>query len=196
MKYADFLNQSAFSQQEILAFSTSKLIEDAPEGLDVQLPIPPMLMIDRITEISKTGNKGHIRAEQDVNLSDWFFSCHFKDDPVQPGCLGLDGVWQLLGFYCAWAGGLGAGRALAVGEVEFSGQIRPHDELVTYEIDVRRFQLLPQSGSAVVIGDATLPVDGEAIYSIKKAKVGLFRGIQYPDFPNLSENARGGRIER
>jgi 3-hydroxyacyl-[acyl-carrier protein] dehydratase/trans-2-decenoyl-[acyl-carrier protein] isomerase len=103
-------------------------------------------------------------------------------------------VWQLLGFYCNWAGGLGAGRALGCGEVEFFGQIRPHDHVVRYEVAVRRYAELPESGAAIVIGDATLAVDGEPIYRIEKAKVGLFRGLAYRDYPNLSRNARGGRL--
>jgi 3-hydroxyacyl-[acyl-carrier protein] dehydratase/trans-2-decenoyl-[acyl-carrier protein] isomerase len=115
---------------------------------------------------------------------------------VQPGCLGVDGVWQLLGFYCNWAGGVGSGRALGCGEVEFFGQIRPHDKLVRYEVEIRRYAELPDTGSAIVIGDATLSVDGDPIYTIKKAKVGLFTDLSYRDYPHASENARGGKLER
>jgi 3-hydroxyacyl-[acyl-carrier protein] dehydratase/trans-2-decenoyl-[acyl-carrier protein] isomerase len=104
-------------------------------------------------------------------------------------------VWQLLG-YCNWAGGLGSGRALGVGEVEFFGQIRPHDHVVRTEIDVRRYAELKETGSAIAIGDATLSVDGEAIYTIKRAKTGLFRDIDYRGYPNPSERGRGGRMER
>ena len=104
-------------------------------------------------EFSARRARGRIVAERDVRLDDWFFQCHFLGDPVQPGCRGLDGVWQLRGLYCAWRGALGSGRALGCGEIEFSGQIRPHDQVVRYEIDVVRYQDLASSGSAVVIGD-------------------------------------------
>jgi 3-hydroxyacyl-[acyl-carrier protein] dehydratase/trans-2-decenoyl-[acyl-carrier protein] isomerase len=153
-----------------------------------------MLMVDRVTEIRREGRQGRIVAERAVRLDDWFFQCHFTNDPVQPGCLGVDAVWQLLGFFCNWAGALGSGRALGSGEIEFSGQIRPHDRLVRYEIDVRRYSELKASGSAIAIGDATVLVDGEPIYSIKSAKSGLFRGIAYGDYPHAGRNARGGRL--
>lgn len=196
MKYADFVAAAGFAKQELLALAHGNLLEDAPEGFDSYLPAPPMLMLHRVTEISRQGGRGRIVGERDVAIDDWFFQCHFLGDPVQPGCLGLDAVWQLIGLYCMWSGGLGAGRALGVGEVEFSGQIRPHDRLVRTEVDIRRISVLPQSGSTIAIGDATLFVDGEPIYKIQRAKVGLFRGICYPDYPKLSENARGGRLER
>jgi 3-hydroxyacyl-[acyl-carrier protein] dehydratase/trans-2-decenoyl-[acyl-carrier protein] isomerase len=153
-----------------------------------------MLMVDRIEHVSRKGNRGRMVAERDVRLDDWFFQCHFLGDPVQPGCLGVDGVWQLLGLYCSWNGALGSGRALGCGEVEFSGQIRPHDGVVRYEIDIVRYQDLPQSGSAITIGDAQVLVDGQAIYEIKRAKVGVFRDIDYADYPWPSERSRGGRI--
>jgi 3-hydroxyacyl-[acyl-carrier protein] dehydratase/trans-2-decenoyl-[acyl-carrier protein] isomerase len=153
-----------------------------------------MLMVDRVTEISRNGRQGRLVAERAVRLDDWFFQCHFTNDPVQPGCLGVDAVWQLLGFYCNWAGGLGSGRALGSGEIEFFGQIRPHDRVVRYEIDVKRYSELKASGSAIAIGDATVLVDGEPIYTIRSAKSGLFRGIAYTDYPRLGRNARGGRL--
>jgi 3-hydroxyacyl-[acyl-carrier protein] dehydratase/trans-2-decenoyl-[acyl-carrier protein] isomerase len=155
-----------------------------------------MLMVDRVVEISADRSRGRIVGERDVHLDDWFFQCHFQGDPVQPGCLGLDGVWQLLGFYCNWRGGLGSGRALGCGEVEFFGQIRPYDALIRYEIDVKRYTELSNAGASMAIGDARLLVDGEEIYTIKGARVGLFRGIDYPDYPQDSTNARGGRMER
>ncbi len=196
MKYTEFLAAESFSQTDLLAFAYGNLIEDPPEGFAARLPAPPMLMLDRVTEITRRGNRGRAVAERDVNLDDWFFQCHFIGDPVQPGCLGVDGVWQLLGFYCNWAGGIGSGRALGCGEVEFFGQIRPHDKRVRYEVDIRRYAELPDSGSVIVIGDATLSVDDEPIYSIKRAKVGLFKDIAYPDYPHASANARGGKLER
>ena len=196
MKYREFREQSSFSTQELLAFAHGTLFDDAPLGFGARLPLPPMLMLDRVVHIERVGQRGRIVAERDVRVDDWFFQCHFLSDPVQPGCLGVDGVWQLLGFFCAWAGGLGAGRALGCGEVEFSGQIRPHDSCVRYEVDVRRYTEIERAGAAMVIGDATLFVDDEPIYTIAKARVGTFQGIAYPDYPNLSQNARGGRIER
>jgi 3-hydroxyacyl-[acyl-carrier protein] dehydratase/trans-2-decenoyl-[acyl-carrier protein] isomerase len=196
VKYADFLARDHFEKPDLLAFAHGTLVEDAPEGFVARLPAPPMLMLDRVLSIERTGNRGRVVAERDVHLDDWFFQCHFLGDPVQPGCLGVDGVWQILGFFCNWAGGLGAGRALGCGEIEFAGQIRPHDRVVRWEVDVRRYAELPESGSTIAIGDATLLVDGDPIYRIQRAKTGLFRGIDYPDYPNASAHSRGGRLER
>ena len=196
MKYTEFLNRERFEKEDLLAFANGTLCEDAPAGFSARLPLPPMLMLDRIVEIETRGSRGWIVGERDVHIDDWFFQCHFRDDPVQPGCLGVDAVWQLLGFFCNWRGGLGSGRALGCGEVEFFGQIRPHDRLVRCEVEIRRYTELPQSGATMAIGDARLLVDGEEIYTVKRAKVGLFTGIGYGDYPNLTENARGGRMER
>ena len=196
MKYNDFLARGHFEKPELLAFAHGRLVEDAPAGFDTRLPAPPMLMLDRVLEISRSGSRGRIVAERDVNLDDWFFQCHFVGDPVQPGCLGLDAIWQLLGLFCCWAGGLGSGRALGVGEVEFFGQIRPHDGVVRMEVDVRRYAELKETGSTIAIGDARLLVDGEEIYTFKRAKTGLFRDIDYRDYPHASSRARGGRMER
>lgn len=196
MTYEQFLSQKSFAKEELLAFAHGRLVEDAPPEFQARLPLPPLLMLDRILEIRRERARGRIVAERDVTLDDWFFQCHFQGDPVQPGCLGLDGVWQLLGFFCARCGGLGAGRALGCGEVEFFGQIRPHDRCVRYEVDVRRFAQLPASGAAMAIGDATLLVDDAPIYTVRRAKVGTFRGIAYEDYPCRSQNARGGRLER
>jgi len=195
MKYEAFKARTHFDKDELLAFAYGRLVEDAPEALKARLPTPPMLMLDRVVEISASKSRGRIVAERDVNLDDWFFQCHFQGDPVQPGCLGLDGIWQLLGFYCNWRGGLGTGRALGCGEVEFFGQIRPHDSLVRYEVDIKRYAELANTGAALVVGDARLLVDGDEIYTVKGARVGLFRGIDYPDYPLESDNARGGRME-
>ena len=196
MNYAEFRARDRFELRELLAFAHGSLVDDPPEGFSARLPTPPMLMLDRVVEISRQGNRGRVVGERDVRLDDWFFQCHFLGDPVQPGCLGVDAVWQLLGFFCNWAGGLGSGRALGCGEIEFFGQIRPHDRVVRVEIDVRRYAELPESGSAIAIGDATLSVDGEPIYGVKRAKTGLFRDIAYRDYPNPGERARGGRMER
>jgi 3-hydroxyacyl-[acyl-carrier protein] dehydratase/trans-2-decenoyl-[acyl-carrier protein] isomerase len=196
VKYAEFRERTAFTHDELLAFAHGTLFADAPLGYGARLPLPPMLMLDRITSIERNGARGRIVGERDVRLDDWFFQCHFLGDPVQPGCLGVDGVWQLLGFYCAWAGGLGSGRALGCGEVEFAGQIRPHDGVVRTEIDVRRYTELEKAGASMVIGDATLFVDDSPIYAVKRARVGTFQGIAYPDYPLPSANSRGGRMER
>jgi 3-hydroxyacyl-[acyl-carrier protein] dehydratase/trans-2-decenoyl-[acyl-carrier protein] isomerase len=195
MKYESFKTRSHFEKPELLAFAYGRLIEDAPPALTARLPIPPMLMLDRIVDISADGKRGRIVAERDIHLDDWFFHCHFQGDPVQPGCLGLDAIWQLLGFYCNWRGGLGSGRALGCGEVDFFGQIRPHDSLIRYEIDIRRYAELGGSGATLVVGDGKLFVDDTEIYSVKSARVGLFRDIGYPDYPLESENSRGGRME-
>lgn len=194
MTYEGFCARSSFTHQEVLAIAHGTLLDDAPDGYHARLPVPPMLMIDRIKEISSRRARGRIVAERDVRVDDWFFQCHFLGDPVQPGCLGVDGVWQLLGFYCAWRGALGSGRALGCGEVEFAGQIRPHDRVVRYEINIVRFQTLVNSGSAVVLGDAIVHVDGDPVYEIKRAKVGMFRDIEYPDYPLQSRNSQGGRM--
>ena len=145
--YEEFQARSHFSEEEVLALAHGSLIDDAPPECRARLPLPPMLMVDRIEHVSRKGNRGRMIAERDVRLDDWFFQCHFLGDPVQPGCLGVDGVWQLLGLYCSWNGALGSGRALGCAEVEFSGQVRPHDRVVRYEIDIVRYQDLPQSGS-------------------------------------------------
>lgn len=195
MRYSEFLARTQFSKEDLLGLSQGNLVDDPPAEF-VRLPAPPMLMVDRVVELSRSGTRGRIVGEQDIHLSDWFFQCHFRGDPVQPGCLGVDAVWQLVGLYCAAAGGHGSGRALGCKEVEFSGQIRPHDKVVRYEVDIRRFSLLKESGSAVAIGTAKVLVDGELIYTIKDAKVGLFLGIAYGDFPKASEKSRGGIMDR
>lgn len=195
MTYEEFRTRDHFDFEDVLAMSYGRLVSDAPEGFGARLPLPPMLMVDRIGHISRSGRRGRMVAERDVRVDDWFFHCHFLGDPVQPGCLGVDGIWQLIGFYCAWCGALGTGRALGCGEVEFFGQIRPYDAVVRYEVDIARYQELPSSGSAIAIGDARVLVDGQAIYEIKRAKVGVFRDIDYPDYPFRSENSRGGRME-
>ena len=196
LTHAEFLGRDAFTQAELLAFAYGRLIKDPPEHFRARLPLPPMLMVDRIDHISANKSRGTLSASRDVHLDDWFFHCHFLGDPVQPGCLGLDGVWQMLGFYCNWRGGVGAGRALGCGEVEFFGQIRPHDVTMRYEIQIKRYTELKKAGAAMVIGDAQVLIDDEEIYTVKGARVGLFRGIDYPDYPDESENAHGGRMER
>jgi len=196
VNYDEFLSRDHFTKPELLAHSYGRLVEDPPEYFRARLPAPPMLMLDRVLEISAEKARGRMVAERDIHLDDWFFQCHFDGDPVQPGCLGVDGIWQMLGFYCIWRGGLGSGRALGCGEVDFFGQIRPHDKVVRYEVDIRRYTEIPAHGASIVIGDARLLVDGEEIYAVKQAKVGLFRDIDYADYPLPSERSRGGRMER
>ena len=196
MKYVEFRERDHFTDEEVLALSRGSLIEDPPAGGLPRLPTPPMLMIDRVTQITRDGRKGTVSAERDVRVDDWFFQCHFLGDPVQPGCLGVDAIWQLLGFFCAWNGGEGAGRALGVGEVEFSGQIRPHNKRVRYELQIVRFSNLKASGVSLGIADGQVLVDDEEIYSLKRAKVGVFKGIEYPDYPLRSENSVGGIMDR
>lgn len=195
MKLAEFHARTRFSREELLALSQGNLVEDAPEEF-VRLPAPPMLMIDRVVELERSGARGRIVGEQDVDLSAWFFQCHFRGDPVQPGCLGVDAIWQLIGLYCAAAGAPGSGRALGCKEVEFSGQIRPHDRIVRHEVEIRRFSMLAESGASIAIGSARVLVDGVPIYTIRDAKVGTFRGIAYPDYPAPSAAARGGVLKR
>jgi 3-hydroxyacyl-[acyl-carrier protein] dehydratase/trans-2-decenoyl-[acyl-carrier protein] isomerase len=190
MKYAEYVERTSFTKEELVAISHSKLVDDPPCGEFGLLPAPPFLMFDRVTEIRHDGARGAIVAEKDVGFDDWYFQCHFRNDPVQPGCLGVDAIWQLLGLYCSVRGAPGIGRALGCKEVEFSGQIRPFNRLVRYEIDVRRYSAL--SKTVLVIGDGRVVVDGEPVYRVADAKVGLFEQIAYPDYPNRSRHSVGG----
>ncbi|MEJ1095612.1 MULTISPECIES: 3-hydroxyacyl-[acyl-carrier-protein] dehydratase FabA [unclassified Pseudoxanthomonas] len=145
---------------------------------NARLPAPPMLMFDRITHISEEGGnygKGAIHAELDIDPSLWFFACHFEGDPVMPGCLGLDAMWQLAGFYLPWLGGTGRGRALGVGEVKFVGQVLPNAKVVRYEIDVRR---VVRGKMTLVLADGRTLVDGREIYTAKDLRVGLFSSTE------------------
>lgn len=133
-----------------------------------------MRMVDRVTSITANGGaygRGEIRAELDIDPSLWFFQCHFRDDPVMPGCLGLDAMWQLIGFFLAWSGHKGLGRALGVEEVRFVGQVLPHVKRVTYRIDVRR---IIARKLVMVLGDGSLAADGQEIYTARGLRVGLF----------------------
>jgi 3-hydroxyacyl-[acyl-carrier protein] dehydratase/trans-2-decenoyl-[acyl-carrier protein] isomerase len=145
---------------------------------NAQLPLPPMLMFDRITSVTEDGGangKGHITAELDITPDLWFFNCHFPGDPVMPGCLGLDAMWQLLGFYLGWMGGPGHGRALGAGEVKFTGQVTPKNKLVTYRINMRRIIMRKL---CMGIADAVMEVDGREIYAGTDLRVGLFTSTE------------------
>lgn len=141
---------------------------------NAQLPLPPMLMFDRIVSITEDGgkyNQGQIIAELDIKPDLWFFDCHFTGDPVMPGCLGLDAMWQLIGFYLGWKGGPGRGRALGAGEVKFTGQVLPTGKLVRYHIDLKRVIMRKL---VMGIGDARMEIDGREIYVANDLRVGLF----------------------
>ena len=132
-------------------------------------------MFDRITEISEVGgsnNKGHVIAELDIKMDLWFFQCHFIGDPVMPGCLGLDAMWQLVGFYLGWSGAPGRGRALGAGQVKFAGQVTPENELITYRIDMKR---VINRNLVMGVADGHMEVDGMEVYTVKDLRVGLFQ---------------------
>jgi 3-hydroxyacyl-[acyl-carrier protein] dehydratase / trans-2-decenoyl-[acyl-carrier protein] isomerase len=191
MTYAEYVQRTWFDLSELLALAHGNLVTDAPGEMG-RLPAPPLLMFDRVVEITRAGNRGRIVAEQDLQLDAWYFQAHFRGDPVQPGCLGVDAVWQLLGLFMSACDCLGAARALGVNEVEFFGQIRPYDRLVRYEVDVRRLTRFKERGVALVLADATVAVDGQIVYTIAGARCGAFPDIRYADYPFPSKNSRGG----
>ena len=165
------MNKNSFSYEQLIDCANGDLFGKG----NAQLPSPPMLMFDRITNINETGGvfqKGEIVAELDIKPELWFFDCHFKGDPVMPGCLGLDAMWQLVGFYLGWLEQPGKGRALGVGEVKFTGQVLDTVKKVTYQISIKRLIL-----RKLILGvaDGVLKADGEPIYIAKDMKVGLFQ---------------------
>ncbi|MBU1621528.1 MAG: 3-hydroxyacyl-[acyl-carrier-protein] dehydratase FabA [Gammaproteobacteria bacterium] len=165
------MTKNSFTKQDLVACGRGELFGEG----NSQLPVDNMLMIDRIVHISEEGGKygkGEIIAEFDINPELWFFDCHFKGDPVMPGCLGLDAMWQLVGFFLGWAGGPGKGRALGVGEVKFTGQILPTAKKVTYRIDMTR---VIKRKLFMGIAEGSVSVDGREIYTAKELKVGLFQ---------------------
>ena len=165
---------SSYTREQLLASARGELFGPG-KG---RLPADPMLMLDRITEINDHGGahgKGMIRAELDIHPDLWFFKCHFQGDPVMPGCLGLDAMWQLTGFYLTWLGAAGRGRALGVGEVKFTGQVLPSAKKVTYEIDVSR---VINRKLVLAVTDGRMLVDGRVIYTAKDLRVGLFTSTE------------------
>lgn len=159
-----------YTRDELLTCSHGNLFGPG----NARLPLPPMLMVDRITSITADGGrfgKGEIRAEFDINPDLWFFQCHFATDPVMPGCLGVDAVWQLVGFYLGWLGSPGRGRALGSGEIKFFGQVLPTARSVSYHIEMSR---VIQRKLVLGVGDASVAVDGREIYTMKDLRVGLF----------------------
>ncbi len=166
--------KSSFSYEELIECSEGKTFGDG----NARLPAPPMLMMDRIVKIDAEGGeagKGIMIAELDIKPDLWFFDCHFPTDPVMPGCLGLDAMWQLVGFYLGWLGNPGRGRALGSGEVKFFGQVLPTAKKVTYTIEITR---LIQRKLVMGMANATMEVDGKEIYSAKDLKVGLFTSTE------------------
>ena len=164
------MQQSSYTFDELLACGRGELFGPG----NAQLPAPPMLMFDRIVNISSDGGKhgkGYVEAEFDINPDLWFFGCHFIGDPVMPGCLGLDAMWQLVGFFLGWSGAPGKGRALGVGEVKFTGQVTPNVKKVVYRINLKRVIMRKL---VMGIGDGVLEADGKLIYEAKDLRVGLF----------------------
>ncbi len=166
------MQKNNYNYDELISCGEGKLFGEG----NAKLPLPPMLMFDRITEIKKdTGEfkKGFIKAELDIKDNLWFFDCHFQKDPVMPGCLGLDAMWQLVGFYLGWIGNPGKGRALGVGTVKFTGEVLQNVKLVTYEIDMKK--IMSPGGTTVGLANGVVLADGKKIYSADSLKVGLFK---------------------
>lgn len=167
--------RSKFEYEDLLACGRGEMFNEGP-----QLPLPPMLMFDRISDIAEAGGeygKGMARAVLDLRPDLWFFPCHFKGDPVMPGCLGIDALWQMLGFFLGWLGSRGKGRALGVGEIKFSDQVVPSVRQVIYGIEIKRVM---RSKLVLGIADGWLSADGNVIYRAKDLKVGLFRAGDAP----------------
>jgi 3-hydroxyacyl-[acyl-carrier protein] dehydratase/trans-2-decenoyl-[acyl-carrier protein] isomerase len=169
-----FVAQSSYTKEELIECGNGNLFGPG----NAKLPVPPMLMFDRITQVSADGGaygKGFIKAELDVNPDLWFFKCHFIGDPVMPGCLGLDALWQMLGFYLGWTGAPGSGRALGLGELKLTGQVLPETKQVEYVVDIKR---LINRKLVLGIGDGKMYADGTLIYEAADLRVGLFDNTQ------------------
>tara|TARA_B100001123_G_scaffold205524_1_gene233044 strand:+ start:31 stop:546 length:516 start_codon:yes stop_codon:yes gene_type:complete len=170
---SEFMNKkSSYGYEELIECGNGKLFGPG----NAKLPLPPMLMFDRISEISENKGsfkKGLIKAELDIKDSLWFFECHFKDDSVMPGCLGLDAMWQLVGFYLGWIGEPGKGRALGVNSVKFTGEVLKKVKIASYQVDMKR--ILKKKGAVVGLADGILYADNKPIYQAEGLKVGLFK---------------------
>jgi 3-hydroxyacyl-[acyl-carrier protein] dehydratase/trans-2-decenoyl-[acyl-carrier protein] isomerase len=169
--FMSLIDQHSFTKSELIACGHGELFGPG----NAQLPTDKMLMVDRIVNIHADGGlhgKGQVTAELDINPDLWFFDCHFKNDPVMPGCLGLDAMWQLVGFFLGWKGNPGRGRALAAGEIKFTGQILPSAKKVTYQLDLTR---VIERKLVMGIANGTVACDGEIIYTAKDLRVGLFK---------------------
>ena len=166
------IKKDSYNYQELIDCANGKLFGPG----NAKLPAPPMLMFDRITKIDKNKgkyNKGYVEAELGINEKLWFFDCHFKEDPVMPGCLGLDAMWQLVGFFLGWSGEPGRGRALGVNTVKFTGEVLKNVKIAKYQIDIKR--ILKKEGAVVGLADGILYADNKAIYEAENLKVGLFK---------------------
>jgi 3-hydroxyacyl-[acyl-carrier protein] dehydratase/trans-2-decenoyl-[acyl-carrier protein] isomerase len=166
----DALTPHSFTKEDLLACARGDMFGPG----NAQLPAPPMLMFDRISDVTAEGGafgKGQITAELDIRPGLWFFDCHFLGDPVMPGCLGLDAMWQLVGFFLAWSGGPGRGRAVGVGEVKFGGQVTPNIKRVVYRIDFKKVIIRKL---VMGVADGVMEADGKPIYEAKDLRVGLY----------------------
>jgi 3-hydroxyacyl-[acyl-carrier protein] dehydratase/trans-2-decenoyl-[acyl-carrier protein] isomerase len=166
------MKKNSFTYDELISCGNGKLFGQG----NAKLPLPPMLMFDRITEINEDSGafkKGALKAELDIKDDLWFFDCHFKEDPVMPGCLGLDAMWQLVGFYLGWLGNPGKGRALGVSTVKFTGEVLKSVKKITYKIDIKK--IMAPSGTTVGLANGLVLADGKKIYSADSLKVGLFK---------------------
>ena len=166
------MKKNSYSYDDLLNCGEGKLFGPG----NAKLPLPPMLMFDRITEINDSKGafkKGSLKAELDIKENLWFFDCHFKEDPVMPGCLGLDAMWQLVGFFLGWIGNPGKGRALGVGTVKFTGEVLQNIKLVKYEIDMKK--IMSPGGATVGLANGMVLADDKKIYSADNLKVGLFK---------------------
>ena len=166
------MQKNSFTYEELIACGKGDLFGEG----NAKLPLPPMLMFDRITKIDNNSGefkKGIIKAELDIRENLWFFDCHFKGDPVMPGCLGLDAMWQLVGFFLGWTGEPGKGRALGVNSVKFTGEVLRNVKMATYEINMKR--ILKKEGTTVGLANGILSADGKIIYRAENLQVGLFK---------------------
>ena len=164
--------KNSYSYEELINCANGLLFGEG----NARLPLPPMLMFDRITEIKSSSGmfkKGFVKAELDIKNKMWFFDCHFKDDPVMPGCLGLDAMWQLVGFFLGWIGEPGKGRALGVNSVKFTGEVLTNTKIARYKVDMKR--LMKRQGSVVGLANGVLYADDKLIYEAESLKVGLYK---------------------